>query len=63
MYLHNKTFYVIVLLSFALAFGALARDDGRYANSQLKQWFDSLGSKKGLCCADFDGKAAGSRVG
>lgn len=36
---------------------ALARDpDGRYANSALKGWFDSLKSKDGIsCCADFDG--------
>jgi len=34
---------------------AFARDDGRYANSPLKQWFDSLKSEKGLCCSDADG--------
>jgi hypothetical protein len=34
---------------------ALARDDGRYANSPLKGWFDSLNSGKGLCCSMSDG--------
>jgi hypothetical protein len=33
----------------------LIRDDGRYANSPLKPWFDNLGSKKGLCCSFADG--------
>lgn len=34
----------------------LARDDGRYAQSPLKQWFDSLRSAKGPCCSDADGE-------
>jgi hypothetical protein len=51
---------------FGLAFGILvsafigavqARDDGRYAHSPLKPWFDSLRSAKGLCCSDADGFA------
>jgi hypothetical protein len=33
----------------------LARDDGRYANSPLKDWFDSLNSGKGFCCSMSDG--------
>jgi hypothetical protein len=32
-----------------------ARDDGRFANSLLKEWFDRLASKNGLCCAFADG--------
>jgi len=32
-----------------------ARDDGRFANSPLKEWFDQLASKNGLCCAFADG--------
>ena len=37
---------------------SMARDlDGRYANSPLKQWFDSLRSGKGPCCSDADGSA------
>jgi hypothetical protein len=35
----------------------MARDDGRYAQSPHKQWFDSLKSKKGPCCSDADGTA------
>jgi hypothetical protein len=34
---------------------ALARDDGRYANSPLKPWFESLRSGRGLCCSGADG--------
>lgn len=34
---------------------AHARDDGRYADSPLKAWFDQLASKKGLCCSFADG--------
>jgi hypothetical protein len=37
---------------------AQARDDGRYANSPLKAWFDSLHSKSGgACCSNADGLA------
>ena len=45
------------LVLFLLLFcgPALARDDGRYANSPLKQWFDLLRSGKGLCCSVADG--------
>ena len=33
-----------------------ARDvDGRYANSPLRSWFESLHSGKGTCCSDADG--------
>jgi hypothetical protein len=35
--------------------GVSARDDGRYANSPLKTWFDQLASGKGLCCSFADG--------
>ena len=31
------------------------RDDGRYAGSPLKDWFDRLASGKGLCCSFADG--------
>jgi len=31
-----------------------ARDDGRYANSPLKPWFESLQSEFGKCCEDSD---------
>jgi hypothetical protein len=32
-----------------------ARDDGRFANSPLKPWFDRLASGNGLCCSFADG--------
>ncbi|EJN11872.1 hypothetical protein PMI42_04887 [Bradyrhizobium sp. YR681] len=47
-----------VLIAVALSLlvtKAFARDDGRYANSALKPWFDSLRSGKGPCCSDADG--------
>lgn len=47
-----------VLLSVASVQIVHGRDlDGRYANSPLKQWFDSLKSGKGPCCSDADGSA------
>jgi hypothetical protein len=47
-----------VLLSVTVANVGHARDpDGRYADSPLKQWFDSLKSGKGPCCSDADGTA------
>jgi len=55
------TLTVRVLAGVALCMIALvpnqlsARDDGRYANSPLKQWFDKLASGKGLCCSFADG--------
>ena len=34
---------------------ALGHDDGRYANSPLKSWFEGLQSQLGRCCSDADG--------
>src|SRR5690349_22464258 len=50
---------VVVIAARILApHKAAARDvDGRYANSPLKEWFDSLRSGKGPCCSDADGTA------
>jgi hypothetical protein len=31
------------------------RDDGRYANIPLRDWFDHLASDKGMCCSFADG--------
>ena len=46
----------IILIALMLWPAVLAaRDDGRYANSPLKDWFGGLASKKGLCCSDADG--------
>jgi hypothetical protein len=36
---------------------AIARDDGRYANSPLRDWFKSLRDKDGTSCCD-EGDAA-----
>ena len=48
---------VLIGSTVVLAGNATARDDGRYANSPLKSWFDSLKSGKGPCCSDADGSA------
>jgi hypothetical protein len=44
----------VMLISSA---AALARDDGRYANEPLHEWFDQLASGKGLCCSFADGQS------
>lgn len=38
-----------------LTTSATARNDGRYANSPLKGWFEGLQSEFGQCCSDADG--------
>jgi hypothetical protein len=44
------------LVLLGLIVPALGRDDGRYAQSPYKQWFDSLRSRTGVpCCSDADG--------
>jgi hypothetical protein len=49
---------VIALLALLLLASPIeARDDGRYAQSPLKNWFDKLSSKRGNCCSDADGFA------
>ncbi|WP_454627226.1 hypothetical protein [Bradyrhizobium cenepequi] len=54
----SLTLSLVALLSVAAVSLGHARDpDGRYANSPLKQWFDSLKSGKGPCCSDADGTA------
>jgi hypothetical protein len=45
---------IVLMLS---ASAGQARDDGRYAASPLKPWFDQLRSGKGPCCSDADGTA------
>ncbi len=49
--------YMLVLLLCLSNTAVTARDDGRYAASPLKEWFDSLRSGKGPCCSDADGSA------
>jgi hypothetical protein len=51
------SFVCVALLLGLLSQVSHARDDGRYANSPLKAWFDSLKSGKGPCCSDADGYA------
>lgn len=45
---------VMWFCAFLVAAGA--RDDGRFASSPLKSWFDKLSSGKGLCCSFADGR-------
>src|SRR3954469_15391253 len=52
-----KIWIAAAALAAALVGSAVARDDGRYAGSPLKPWFDTLKSSKGLCCSDADGFA------
>ena len=47
----------VLLLLFFPGLG-LTRDlDGKYANSPLKEWFDSLASRRGPCCSVADGQS------
>jgi len=46
-----------LILALASHSGHARDPDGRYANSPLKQWFDTLKSGKGPCCSDADGSA------
>ena len=49
--------FAVLLLAGAAGVGHARDPDGRYANSPLKEWFDSLRSGKGPCCSDADGSA------
>jgi hypothetical protein len=62
--LRDWMIFVAFVLALVIAcrvlapYKAAARDlDGRYANSPLKSWFESLHSSKGPCCSDADGTA------
>lgn len=46
---------IVITLAVVLCGVAFARDDGRYADSPLKAWFDQLSSHKGNCCSFADG--------
>jgi hypothetical protein len=46
---------LIVLGWTAFTPTARARDNGQFADSPLKSWFDELASGKGLCCSFIDG--------
>lgn len=52
-----KTAGALMISATLVGGNAAARDDGRYANSPLKSWFDSLRSGRGPCCSDADGSA------
>lgn len=49
----------VLLLAALMVYtqSAVGRDDGRYADSPLKPWFDSLRSHLGPCCSNADGVA------
>lgn len=55
----NARGFVVLLFAavvlYLAAGSSRARDDGRYAQSPLKSWFDHLASGKGLCCSFADG--------
>ena len=55
--MHRLTGLALTVVALLVSFpsGVPARDDGRYANSPLKAWFDQLASGKGLCCSFADG--------
>jgi hypothetical protein len=54
--IYRLTMAVVLLCSTVLVPNQLyARDDGRFANSPFKEWFDRLASRNGLCCAFADG--------
>ena len=52
-----RIWVAVGVVGAALAGNAMARDDGRYAGSPLKSWFDTLKSGRGPCCSDADGFA------
>jgi hypothetical protein len=48
---------IVLMLAFGVSY-AYPRDDGRYAGSPLKEWFNGLKSDGGgLCCSVADGVA------
>ena len=54
--LHRLTVAVVILcITVFVPTHSNARDDGRFADSPLKEWFEHLRSTSGLCCAFADG--------
>jgi len=46
----------IIMAVELVAMPALGRDlDGRYKDAPLREWFNHLASRKGLCCSFADG--------
>ena len=58
MYGRNDLAVLAFCLTLLVAGQLRARDDGRFADSPLKPWFDRLASGKGLCCSFADGVTA-----
>jgi hypothetical protein len=54
---------VLLFVLIVLAMPALGRNDGRYANSPLKSWFETLKSDFGQCCTVADGYIALMQIG
>lgn len=48
--------FAAVFVAIVFAALAYAKDDGQFANSPLKSWFDKLSSGKGMCCSFADGR-------
>jgi hypothetical protein len=46
---------ITIGITFAGIIAVAARDDGRYADSPLRDWFNGLSSGIGLCCSFADG--------
>jgi hypothetical protein len=55
MYRFNGLAVVAFCLTTLVSGQLVARDDGRFADSPLKLWFDRLASGRGLCCSFADG--------
>jgi hypothetical protein len=55
MYGRNDLAVLAFCLTLFVPGQLVARDDGRFADSPLKPWFDRLASGKGLCCSFADG--------
>ena len=55
MYGRNDLAVLAFCLTLLVPGQLRARDDGRFAGSPLKPWFDRLASGKGLCCSFADG--------
>lgn len=51
----NELAVVTFCLATVVPSQVFAHDDGRFAGSPLKPWFESLASSKGLCCSFADG--------
>lgn len=47
--------FLVLCLTASIPSQLLAHDNGQFANSPLKPWFDKLASGKGLCCSFADG--------